>query len=76
MKDTRIELGIVFIGADDRISAIARGLPQSLKRIPSPGPTRLVLEVNYDEARNLEVGDRIVRSREAPEPQASPRPGE
>ena len=76
MKDTRIELGIVFIGADGRISAIERGLPQSLKRIPSPGPTRLVLEVNYDEARNLEVGDRIARSKEAPGPKASPRPDE
>ena len=76
MKNTRIELGIVFIGADGRISAIERGLPQSLKRIPSPGPTRLVLEVNYDEARNLEVGDRIARSKEAPGPKASPRPDE
>ena len=59
MKNTIIELAIIFISADGRVSAIARGEPGSLARIRSPENTRLVLEVNYAESRQLAVGDRV-----------------
>ena len=63
MKDTLLELGILFVAADGRIVAIERGAPGSLKRIPSPGPVRYVLEINYHEAIRLQTGDRMARMR-------------
>ena len=59
MKNTAIELAIVFITAEGSIAAIARGEPQSLKRIHSPDGVQMVLEINYGEHRPLSVGDRI-----------------
>ncbi len=72
MKNTPVALGIVFIAADNRIAAVERGVPQSLTRITSPGPTRLVLEINHDEARHLQVGDRVERTATGPATQVSP----
>ncbi len=62
MKDTPLELGIIFIAGDGNIVAIERGVPGSRERIRSPGPVRYVLEINYQEARDLQVGDRLHRS--------------
>jgi uncharacterized protein len=59
MKNTSIELAIIFISADDRIAAIAHGQPGSLRRIRSPENIRYVLEINFLESRNLTVGDRV-----------------
>lgn len=59
MKNTLIELSIIFISADDRIAAIAHGRPGSLQRIHSPENIRYVLEINFPESRHLVVGDRI-----------------
>lgn len=61
MKDTPLELGIIFIAADGKIAAIARGAPGSLTRIVSPGPVQYVLEINYQEVKGLRVGDRMRR---------------
>ena len=72
MKDTPLDLAIVFIDAESRIAAIARGLPQSLTRIHSPGPTRFVLEINYDEAAALRVGDLVDRTATGPETETRP----
>ncbi len=66
MKDTPLELAIIFVAADGRIAAIERGIPRSLTRISSPGPVQYVLEINYDEAGSLQVGDRILRVAPAP----------
>ena len=66
MKDTPLKLGIIFIAADGRITAIEKGMPQSLTRIPSPGPARFVLEVNHHEARQFQVGDRVRRIEKEP----------
>ena len=60
MKDTPLELAIIFVAADGRITAIERGRPGSLVRIPSPGPVQFVLEINHREARGLQVGDRML----------------
>ncbi|MDJ0720557.1 MAG: DUF192 domain-containing protein [Desulfobacterales bacterium] len=72
MKDTPLDLGIVFIDAQSRIAAIARGWPQSLARIHSPGPARFVLEINYDEAAALRVGDLVNRTAAGPEIETRP----
>ncbi len=72
MKDTPLDLGIVFIDAESRIAGIARGLPQSLTRIRSQGPARFVLEINYDEARDLQVGDLVDRSATGAATRSSP----
>ena len=72
MKDTPLDLGIVFIDAQSRIAAIARGWPQSLTRIRSPGPARFVLEINYDEALALRVGDLVDHTATGPETGARP----
>lgn len=61
MKDTPLELGIIFIADDGQIMAIERGIPGSRERIRSPGPARYVLEINYQEAQGLRVGDRMRR---------------
>ena len=59
MKDTHLELAIIYIAADSRIAGIEKGVPRTLTRIPSPGPVRYVLEINYAEARGLRRGDRL-----------------
>ncbi|MBL0712903.1 MAG: DUF192 domain-containing protein [Desulfosarcina sp.] len=59
MKETPLELAIIFISADARIAAIEKGTPASLSRIPSPGPIRQVLEINFEEARGLQVDDSV-----------------
>jgi uncharacterized membrane protein (UPF0127 family) len=59
MKNTAIELAIIFISADNRIASIAFGEPGSLKRIHSPENIRTVLEVNRAESPHLAVGDRV-----------------
>ncbi len=66
MKNTPLELAIIFVAADGRITAIERGIPHSLTRISSPGPAQYVLEINYHEARSLQVGDHIHRTAAAP----------
>ena len=59
MKNTVIELAIIFISAEGRIAYIAHGEPGSLEHIHSPGNIQTVLEVNFHESRNLAVGDRV-----------------
>lgn len=60
MKNTLIELAVIFILADGRIAAIERGEPGSLDHIQSPDNIQSVLEVNYGESRDLMIGDNIV----------------
>jgi uncharacterized membrane protein (UPF0127 family) len=59
MKNTLIELAIIFILADGRIAAIERGEPGSLDHIQSPADIQSVLELNYGESRDLMIGDNI-----------------
>ncbi|MGD9330831.1 MAG: DUF192 domain-containing protein [Desulfobacterales bacterium] len=60
MKDTPLELAIIFISPGGHLMAIARGKPGSTRRIRSPDHIQYVLEINYDESAGLRVGDRIV----------------
>jgi uncharacterized membrane protein (UPF0127 family) len=59
MKNTYIELAIIFISADGRIAAIKRGEPGSLDHIKSPHNIQTVLEINYRESRDLKAGDHV-----------------
>jgi uncharacterized membrane protein (UPF0127 family) len=60
MKNTYIELAIIFIFADGRIAAIKRGEPGSLDYIQSPDGIKAVLEINYRESRNLKLDDHVI----------------
>ncbi len=57
MKNTLIELAIVFITTEGRIDAIEHGEPGSLYRIRSSEGIKFVLEINYRESLRLAVGD-------------------
>ena len=62
MKNTRIALDIIYIGADKKIVSIQKNAkPFDESSLPSNAPAQYVLEVNagLSESWNLEVGDRI-----------------
>ena len=59
MKNTMIELAIIFITPGGRIDAIEHGEPGSLNRIRSSENIKYVLEINYHESRGLAVGDAV-----------------
>jgi uncharacterized membrane protein (UPF0127 family) len=59
MKNTPVELALIFISADRRIVAIEHGVPQSQARIVSSEAVQYVLEINYGERNGLAVGDRV-----------------
>ena len=62
MKNTYIELDMLFVGPNHRVIKIApRTHPLSLDLIPSDGPVIAVLEIKGGEAarRGLRVGDHI-----------------
>lgn len=63
MKNTLIPLDMLFVGGDGRIAGIAeRTVPGSLEIIESPGPIRVVIELNGGTASRLGLkpGDRVV----------------
>ena len=63
MKNTHIPLDMVFIRGDGEISGIARRTtPMSTKRISSPEPVPLVLELNggMTERWQIEPGNRLL----------------
>jgi uncharacterized membrane protein (UPF0127 family) len=56
MKNTRLPLDMIFIGADGAVALIAENaVPQSLAIISSNSPVRAVLEVRAGTARRLQV---------------------
>lgn len=65
MKNTYIELDIVFVGKDGRIAKIAqRAHPFDETNIPAPGPFKAVVELKGGAAEQLglKVGDRVTWS--------------
>lgn len=69
MKNTYIELDLLFIGADHHIAKIAaRAPPLSLALINSDGPVIAVLEIRGGEVerRGIHVGDAISWSAPSP----------
>lgn len=62
MKNTRISLDIIYIGADKKIINIQKNAkPFDETSLPSDGPSQYVLEIKggLSDAWNLEVGDSI-----------------
>ena len=59
MKNTPLELAIIFASSDGLILAMERGHPNSTRRIRSPANIQYVLEINFAEADGLRFGDRI-----------------
>jgi uncharacterized membrane protein (UPF0127 family) len=59
MKDTPLELAIVFVSPDGRIMAIEEGRPYSTRRIRSPDNIQFVLEIQPAEADPIRIGDRV-----------------
>jgi uncharacterized membrane protein (UPF0127 family) len=60
MKNTYIELVIIFIFANGRIAAIERGEPGSLDHIQSPDDIKAVMEIIYCESHGLKSGDHVI----------------
>ncbi|MBV9912625.1 MAG: DUF192 domain-containing protein [Sinobacteraceae bacterium] len=66
MKNTFIELDMVFVGPDGHISRIVEhAVPHSLETIDSGGPVAAVLEIKGGEAQRLglQVGDSVIWQR-------------
>lgn len=59
MKNTPLELAIIFAASEGQIMAIEKGHPNSTHRIRSPDDIQYVLEINYTEAGPIRVGDQI-----------------
>jgi uncharacterized membrane protein (UPF0127 family) len=59
MKNTPLELAIVFVSQQGVIQAIEKGIPNSQRRIRSPDSIQYVLEINHAEAEPLAIGDRL-----------------
>jgi uncharacterized membrane protein (UPF0127 family) len=59
MKNTPLELAIIFASPGGQIMAIEAGHANSTRRIRSPGNIQYVLEINYAEADQLRIGDRF-----------------
>lgn len=59
MKNTPLALAIIFASPGGQIMAIEEGHPNSTRRIRSPDTIQYVLEINYAEAAQLRIGDRL-----------------
>lgn len=59
MKNTPLELAIIFASSKAQILAIERGQPNSTHRIRSPANVQYVFEINYTEADRLRIGDQM-----------------
>jgi len=59
MKNTSIELAVIYIDRDFRIVSIRRGTPLSERTMPSIFPARYVLEINWNESLKMKPGDKV-----------------
>lgn len=59
MKNTSIELAIIYIDKDNKIVSIKKGIPFSESTMPSIFPARFVLEINWNESLNMKPGDKV-----------------
>lgn len=57
MKDTSIPLDIIFVGEDDEVLSVHKGMPESEKLIKEPKETFYVIELNQNSG--VSVGDEI-----------------
>ncbi|MBO4699269.1 DUF192 domain-containing protein [bacterium] len=59
MKDTTIELAVIFIDRDFSVVSVRHGVPLSKTTLPSVKPVRFVLEVNWEAGKSVLPGDKI-----------------
>ena len=59
MKNTTIELAVIFIDRDFNVVSVRRGVPLSKTTLPSIKPVRYVLEVNWSEGAKILPGDKV-----------------
>lgn len=59
MKNTLIELAIIYIDRDFKVVSVKKGKPMSEATIPSIYPSRYVFEVNWIEGAKILPGDKI-----------------
>ena len=59
MKDTPLELAILFASSNGRIEAIEEGHPFSTHHIQSPDGIQFVLEIQLANVDDIRVGDRM-----------------
>ncbi len=60
MKNTLIPLAIIYIDKNFEVVSVGRGVPLSTKMVPSFKPARYVLEVNWEEGKDVKPGDKAV----------------
>lgn len=59
MKNTLIELAVIFVDRDFNVIAVRRGVPLSKTTLPSVKPSKFVLEVNWEAGKSVLPGDKI-----------------
>ena len=59
MKNTTIELAVIFIDRDLNVVSVRHGVPLSKTTLPSVKPVRFVLEVNWSDGAKILPGDKI-----------------
>ena len=59
MKNTLIELAVIFVDRDFNVIAVRRGVPLSKTTLPSVRPSKFVLEVNWEAGKSVLPGDKI-----------------
>ena len=59
MKNTSIELAIIYIDKNNKIVSIRKGIPFSESILPSVFTARYVLEINWSESLKIKPGDKI-----------------
>jgi len=62
MKNTKIELAIIYIDKSGKIVSIRKGIPYNTKQLSSIFPVRYALEINWKESLNIKVGDKLIFS--------------
>lgn len=60
MKNTPLTLAIIYIDHKFTVVSVGKGTPMSTKMVPSLKPVRYVLEVNWEEGKDIKPGDKIV----------------
>jgi uncharacterized membrane protein (UPF0127 family) len=59
MKNTSLELAIIYIDSDYKVISIKKGIPFNESTLPSIFPARFVLEINWNESGRIKPGDKI-----------------
>ena len=59
MKNTTIELAVIFIDRDFNVVSVRHGVPLSKTTLPSVKPVRYVLEVAWEAGKSVLPGDKV-----------------